>query len=139
MGVVGVLGSDDLLSCFVVGNSFTWDDWFRLETEDDSFQAVIDGLLNVGIFVYIGTILPWSDFQNMTIGLSVGKLVGLAVLILILRRLPWILLFWKVLTEIEELKVRTLTSTVRKDVDFFLQEALLVGHFGPIGGEHLRV
>jgi hypothetical protein len=34
------------LCCFVVGNSFTWDDWFRKESEDHSFQDVIDQLLN---------------------------------------------------------------------------------------------
>jgi NhaP-type Na+/H+ or K+/H+ antiporter len=105
MGVVGILGSDDLLSCFIVGNSFTWDDWFRLETEDDSFQAVIDGLLNVGIFIYLGTILPWSDFGNADIGLSAGKLVALAVSILALKRIPWILACWKWLSEIEDFKV----------------------------------
>jgi hypothetical protein len=33
MGTVGLIGSDDLLACFVAGNSFTWNDWFRLETE----------------------------------------------------------------------------------------------------------
>ena len=34
MGVVGLIGSDDLLACFIAGNSFTWDDWFRVETEN---------------------------------------------------------------------------------------------------------
>jgi NhaP-type Na+/H+ or K+/H+ antiporter len=46
LGVVGILGSDDILCCFVVGNSFTWDDWFRVQTEEHSFQDVIDQLLN---------------------------------------------------------------------------------------------
>lgn len=46
LGVVGLIGSDDILCCFVVGNSFTWDDWFRVETEDHAFQDVIDQLLN---------------------------------------------------------------------------------------------
>ena len=46
LGVVGILGSDDILACFVAGNAFTWDDWFRLETEDHAFQDVIDQLLS---------------------------------------------------------------------------------------------
>jgi NhaP-type Na+/H+ or K+/H+ antiporter len=46
LGIVGIIGSDDILCCFVVGNSFTWDDWFRKETEDHAFQDVIDNLLN---------------------------------------------------------------------------------------------
>lgn len=46
LGIVGMIGSDDILCCFIVGNSFTWDDWFRVETEDHAFQDVIDQLLN---------------------------------------------------------------------------------------------
>lgn len=40
MGFVGLLGSDDLLACFIAGNSFTWDDWFRIETEDSRLVEV---------------------------------------------------------------------------------------------------
>ena len=46
-GVVGMLGSDDILCCFVAGNSFSWDDWTRIKMcEDESFQDVIDQLLS---------------------------------------------------------------------------------------------
>jgi hypothetical protein len=31
-----MIGSDDVLACFIAGNAFTWDDWFRLGTLDDS-------------------------------------------------------------------------------------------------------
>jgi NhaP-type Na+/H+ or K+/H+ antiporter len=51
------MGSDDLLACFIAGNSFTWDDWFREETEDAHLSEVIDMLLNLSIFVYIGITL----------------------------------------------------------------------------------
>ncbi|TGJ86077.1 hypothetical protein E0Z10_g2705 [Xylaria hypoxylon] len=34
-GTCGLLGSDDILACFIAGNVFTWDDWFRLETLDE--------------------------------------------------------------------------------------------------------
>ena len=54
MGSVGLMGSDDLLACFIAGNSFTWDDWFREETEDAYLSEAIDMLLNLSIFVYIG-------------------------------------------------------------------------------------
>lgn len=49
-----MLGSDDVLACFIAGNVFTWDDWFRLETMDDSLQPTIDMLLNVSIFMWFG-------------------------------------------------------------------------------------
>ncbi|KAI6712543.1 hypothetical protein JHW43_004953, partial [Diplocarpon mali] len=42
VGTCGMIGSDDVLACFIAGNVFTWDDWFRLETLDDSLQPTID-------------------------------------------------------------------------------------------------
>lgn len=42
LGTCGMIGSDDVLACFIAGNAFTWDDWFRLETLDDSLQPTID-------------------------------------------------------------------------------------------------
>jgi NhaP-type Na+/H+ or K+/H+ antiporter len=54
LGVVGVIGSDDVLACFVAGNSLTWKDFYRIESEDDTFQDVIDSLLNaVGFSVIL--------------------------------------------------------------------------------------
>ncbi|KAH8919727.1 hypothetical protein BT69DRAFT_1246115 [Atractiella rhizophila] len=116
MGTVGTLGSDDLLSCFIVGNIFTVNDWFRVETEDDSFQAVIDSLINVTVFVYIGAAMPWADFGNVGLHLSAAKLVAIAALLLTLRRPPWIVLFRKLIKEL----------TVFKETAF-------LGFFGPVG------
>ncbi|KAI6352593.1 hypothetical protein MCOR25_009377 [Pyricularia grisea] len=44
VGTGGMLGSDDVLACFVAGNVFTWDDWFRLETLDDMLEPTVDML-----------------------------------------------------------------------------------------------
>lgn len=55
--MTGFSGSDDLLACFVAGNAFSWDEWFRRETEEAHFQEVIDTMLNLSIFVYIGSII----------------------------------------------------------------------------------
>jgi NhaP-type Na+/H+ or K+/H+ antiporter len=57
MSMTGFSGSDDLLACFVAGNAFSWDDWFRQETEEAHFQDVIDMMLNLAVFVYIGCII----------------------------------------------------------------------------------
>ena len=57
MSMTGFSGSDDVLACFAAGNAFSWDDWFREETEEAHFQEVIDMLLNLSVFVYIGTII----------------------------------------------------------------------------------
>lgn len=50
MGFVGLLGSDDLLACFIAGNSFTWDDWFRIETEDSRLVEVGSDQGGLGCF-----------------------------------------------------------------------------------------
>ncbi|ORX36017.1 Sodium/hydrogen exchanger family-domain-containing protein [Kockovaella imperatae] len=114
LGVVGILGSDDILCCFVVGNSFTWDDWFRVETEDHAFQDVIDQLLNSAIFLYIGAILPWAQFSEFN--LTPWRLVVLGILVMICRRLPWVLALSHF--------IPTLPTW---------RESLFAGFFGPIG------
>ncbi len=51
LGTCGMIGSDDVLACFIAGNAFKWDGWFCLETLDDSLQPTIDMLLNLSIFM----------------------------------------------------------------------------------------
>lgn len=117
LGIEGLLGSDDILACFIVGNSFTWDDYFRVRTEDESFQDVIDSLLNTGTFIYIGAILPWSEFGNADIGLSAWRLVIIAILVMLFRRFPWVMACYKFMPDLKD----------------NLQDALFTGWFGPIG------
>ncbi|KAL1924214.1 uncharacterized protein VTP21DRAFT_7249 [Calcarisporiella thermophila] len=116
VGVVTLIGSDDLLACFIAGNSFTWDDWFRRETEDAHIQEVVDMLLNLTVFVYIGATMPWSSFADEALGISIWRLVVLAIVIILFRRLPAVLAFYK---------------TIPAVVTF--REAVFSGYFGPIG------
>ncbi|KAI8979977.1 Sodium/hydrogen exchanger family-domain-containing protein [Pilobolus umbonatus] len=116
MSMTGFSGSDDLLACFVAGNAFSWDDWFRQETEEAHFQDVIDMMLNLAVFIYIGAIIPWSDFGNADIGLSPWRLVVMAILILLFRRLPIMLLMKPVMPALKTYR-----------------EALFSGWFGPMG------
>lgn len=115
LGTCGLIGTDDVLACFIAGNAFTWDDWFRLETLDDSLQPTIDMLLNVSIFLWYGAYIPWTEFRHNSI-IPLYKLVPLGVLVLLVRRLPWIfgLHRW----------IHQITGT---------HQALFVGFFGPIG------
>lgn len=84
VGTCGMIGSDDVLACFIAGNAFTWDDWFRLETLDDSLQPTIDMLLNLSVFIWFGAICPWASFaQNPYI--PIYRLVFLGILILLFR------------------------------------------------------
>ncbi|KAJ6441054.1 plasma membrane antiporter [Purpureocillium lavendulum] len=120
VGTCGAIGTDDLLACFVAGNALNWDGEYLAETErrHDEVSSCIDVLLNFGGFMYIGTILPWSDFNDPTgTGLTYGRLIGLGFLVLALRRIPAIFLTYK------------LMPSVVKD----WKEALFMGYFGPIG------
>lgn len=110
-----MIGSDDVLACFIAGNAFTWDDWFRLETEDDSLQPTIDMLLNVSIFLWFGAVCPWHSFVSNDV-IPIYRLIPLGILVLLFRRLPMILAFHKYIHQIEEWR-----------------HAVFVGFFGPIG------
>jgi sodium/hydrogen antiporter len=110
-----MIGSDDVLACFVAGNVFTWDDWFRLETLDDSLQPTIDTLLNVSIFMWYGAVCPWEAFlQNDVVPLR--RLVPLGILVLLFRRLPWVYAVHRFIPQIKQVR-----------------QAIFVGFFGPVG------
>lgn len=115
VGTCGMIGSDDVLACFIAGNVFTWDDWFRLETLDDSLQPTIDMLLNLSIFVWYGAVCPWKSFRVNDV-VPLYRLIPLGILILLLRRIPYIFAIHKMIPQIEE-----------------FQQAAFVGFFGPIG------
>jgi sodium/hydrogen antiporter len=113
VGVGSTLGLDDFLVCFSAGQAFCWDGWFVSKTHRMKLPSIIDLLLNSTMFVYFGSIIPWQNFHD---GLSPGKLTGVAILVLLLRRLPAILALKKLIPEIQT-----------------WNEALFAGHFGPMG------
>ncbi|KAJ3332152.1 hypothetical protein HDU76_001139 [Blyttiomyces sp. JEL0837] len=94
MGVVSLMGADDILAVFVAGNVLTWDQWFNERIQHSNFQEVIDALLNLAYFVYVGAVIPFTAFGS-TAELSIWKLVILAIWIMLLRRPPWVMLFYK--------------------------------------------
>lgn len=116
MGVNVLLGSDDLLAAFACGSAFAWDGWFQKQTEDSNFSSIIDLLFNIGTFVYIGAIMPWHDFVNGDINLSIWRLIVLAILILLLKRIPIVVALWKFIPDIKT-----------------FHEAVFSGYFGPMG------
>ncbi|KAH7025659.1 Sodium/hydrogen exchanger family-domain-containing protein [Microdochium trichocladiopsis] len=119
-GTCGMIGSDDVLACFIAGNAFTWDDWFRLETLDElprssSLQPTIDMLLNVSIFMWYGAVCPWEKFMTNDV-VPLYRLVALGILILLLRRPPVILGAHRWIPQTEDLR-----------------QAIFMGFFGPVG------
>ncbi|KAJ4349575.1 uncharacterized protein N0V89_008191 [Didymosphaeria variabile] len=120
IGVCGLLGTDDLLACFVAGNALNWDGVYLEEAEKrhDEVNSCFDVILNFGGFMYIGAIIPWSEFQMPDVtGISVGRLFILGFLIMVFRRIPAIFMTYK------------LMPRCVKD----WKEALFMGYFGPIG------
>ena len=121
LGTTGLFNSDDILGCFVAGNAFTWKDWYRVRTqveEEDSFQDILDSLLNAAVFIYIGAIIPWADYNSASsfVNIAPWRIVVLGLSIIIFRRLPWVVALMKTIPAI--------TS---------FSEALFAGWFGPIG------
>ncbi|KAF9927905.1 hypothetical protein FBU30_002792 [Linnemannia zychae] len=115
-GIVSIIASDDLLACFVAGNVFAWDDWFSNEIAEAHIQEIIDMLLNLACFVYIGASIPFSSFNDASLGLAVWRLIVLAIVVLLLRRPPFVM----------ALKPLIPALTTYRDAAF-------AGWFGPIG------
>ncbi|KAJ1726640.1 hypothetical protein LPJ61_005049 [Coemansia biformis] len=115
VGICTILGTDDILCCFVAGNSFTWDDWFRLETKDTGLQETLNGLVSMAFFMYFGSVIPWSSYSSANL-LHPWRIVVAVVLIMLLRRLPILMASYKLIPAIRS-----------------WQDALFAGWFGPVG------
>ncbi|KAK0187595.1 Sodium/hydrogen exchanger family-domain-containing protein [Armillaria mellea] len=115
-GVTTLLGSDDLLSAFACGTAFAWDGFFNRQTEESVFSSVIDLLFNIAAFVFVGAWMPFGQFSNEELTLSVWRLIVIAILVLLLRRLPVMIALYKWIPDIKTFR-----------------EAVFSGHFGPIG------
>lgn len=116
IGMAGAAGLDDLLAVFVAGNAFTYDDWYRKETEEDEVQNVLDFLLNSAFFAFAGAAIPFITFNMPEIGTSPLRLLLLALLVLLFRRLPPMLLLYKGIPAFKD-----------------IGESAFAGYFGPIG------
>ncbi|KAL4762174.1 Na+/H+ antiporter Nha1 [Aspergillus foveolatus] len=115
-GSGSLLGMDDLLIGFAAGVGFSNDGWFTEKTEESHVSNVIDLLLNLAYFVYLGAILPWADYNNPDLGLNAWRLVVIAILVIFFRRIPIMLLLKPIIPDVKTWR-----------------EALFAGHFGPIG------
>lgn len=72
-------------------------------------------LLNVTIFMWYGAVCPWHRFLDNDV-VPIYRLVALGILVLLLRRLPWVFAVHRHIPQIEQ-----------------VQQAVFVGFFGPIG------
>ncbi|KAI0164568.1 Sodium/hydrogen exchanger family-domain-containing protein [Xylariaceae sp. FL1272] len=119
IGTCGVIGTSDLLACFVAGCALNWDGQFLTETErrHDEVNSCIDIILNFGGFMYVGAAAPWSEFHQPANGITYPRLISLGVLVLFFRRIPALLITYKAMPFVVQ----------------NWREALFMGWFGPIG------
>lgn len=122
IGVNTLIGSDDLLAAFSCGTAFAWDGFFNQQTEQAVFSSVIDLLFNIASFVFIGAWMPFNDFSNASLTLSVWRLIVIAILVLLLRRLPIMIALYKWIPDVKTFR-----------------EAIFSGHFGPMGVGKLHI
>ncbi|KAJ8109501.1 hypothetical protein ONZ43_g6118 [Nemania bipapillata] len=115
-GSGSILGVDDLLVGFAAGVGFSNDGWFHEKTEESHVSNVIDLLINLAYFVYLGTIIPWEMYNNFDIGLSAWRLTVMSIFVILFRRIPIMLLLKPIIPDVKTWR-----------------EALFAGHFGPIG------
>ncbi|KAM3079882.1 Na+/H+ antiporter [Clarireedia jacksonii] len=115
-GSGSILGVDDLLVGFSAGVGFSNDGWFTQKTEESHVSNVIDLLINLAYFVYLGTIIPWEQYNDPQIGTSPWRLAVIAILVILFRRIPIMMALKPVIPDIKTWR-----------------EALFAGHFGPIG------
>ncbi|ESK83719.1 na+ h+ exchanger 1 [Moniliophthora roreri MCA 2997] len=116
IGVTTLLGSDDLLAAFSCGAAFAWDGFFNRQTEEAVFSSVIDLLFNIASFVFVGAWMPFGAFNDAELTLSVWRLVVIAILVLLFRRLPAMIALYRWIPDVKTFR-----------------EALFSGHFGPMG------
>ncbi|KAL8825889.1 MAG: hypothetical protein Q9170_007615 [Blastenia crenularia] len=115
-GTGAALGTDDLLVGFAAGVGFSNDGWFTQKTEESHVSNVIDLLLNLAYFVYLGSIIPWEQYNNPAIGLTPWRLVVISILVIFFRRIPIMMALKPIIPDVKTWR-----------------EALFAGHFGPIG------
>ncbi len=115
-GSGSLLGMDDLLIGFSAGVGFSNDGWFTQKTEESHVSNVIDLLLNLAYFVYLGTIIPWGLYNAPQIGLTPWRLVVISVFVILFRRIPIMMALKPIIPDVKTWR-----------------EALFAGHFGPIG------
>jgi NhaP-type Na+/H+ or K+/H+ antiporter len=111
LGSIKLLGGDGIFGVFVAGIVFDNTVEGTERAEETEVQDAIDRFFTILIFALLGLVLPWQEW------IALGwRGVGLAIAILLFRRLPAILLVQPLMPRLQSIK-----------------DALFVGWFGPIG------
>lgn len=101
-------GMDDILGLFIIGLAFTYENKYLEEIKEMHFMEVIDLLFTLNFFILFGL--------NLDLKLLNLKNILISISMILFRRLPLVLLFYKFIPQL-----------------FNFKEALIAGWFGPIG------
>lgn len=116
VGIASTLGVDDFLVAFTAGAVFSHDGYFSSRTRDSNLNNILDLMLNSTFFVFLGTVIPWSSFNDSALSLSPWRMLLLLLVVLLFRRIPILLALKPFIPDIKT-----------------YSEALFCGHFGPMG------
>lgn len=112
LGLAKLVGSDGILAVFAAGIAFNNTADVSDEHREQQTQEAVNRLFTFPIFVLFGLVVPWADYAEM----GWGRLLALAGLLLLLRRLPVVFALAPLLSPLQR----------RADTSF-------LGWFGPIG------
>lgn len=112
LGVTKLSGTDGILAVFVAGLAFRWQVNGSDHAEEENVQEALDRFFTLPVFVLLGVLLPWQAWQ----ALGWPTVIGVAIALLLLRRIPALLLFGRWINPLRH-----------------LTERIYVGWFGPIG------
>jgi sodium/hydrogen antiporter len=88
LGASGLLGLDGVLAAFTAGIAFNLAGKGDERARDAGLNESVNRLAALPLFVYLGAVLPWGDWAALG-----WPGIALAVTVLLLRRLPWLMLF----------------------------------------------
>jgi NhaP-type Na+/H+ or K+/H+ antiporter len=111
IGLAKLVRTDGILSVFIAGLTFSLTITRQEREELENVQEGMSELATLPVFLFIGLSLPWDQWWALG-----WRGVLWAVLILLLRRLPALLLIYRFIPGLGSLK-----------------DVLFIGWFGPIG------
>lgn len=111
LGAAKLLATDGVLAVFVAGLAFSIVVGGQARSQEENLQEAINRFFTLPIFVLLGLMLPWT--QWFALG---WKTIALVLAVLLLRRLPMMVLFYRQIPALKN-----------------LPEALFMGWFGPVG------
>lgn len=111
LGFAKLIRVDGILAVFVTGLAFDYLVSGSDRAEEENVQEAVNNFFTLPVFGLFGLMLPWQQWGELG-----WKAVALCAAILMLRRLPMLLLLWRVIPTLQEKK-----------------DAMFMGWFGPMG------